>query len=130
DRLGERRMMPISYIGLALCALGYAFIQQTWLLVGLLVLIKILMVLGMGLSTYVNRVAPAEELSPTLTAGVSINHISSVAMPLVAGVLLPVVGYSGIYLGTAILIAFSVPFALGLRIGPEPVIRLQSAPAE
>jgi hypothetical protein len=68
---------------------------------------------------YVYRSAPAEELTPTLSAGISINHVTSVAMPLIAGALLPLIGYGGIFLGTAGLILLSVPFALGLRVEPQ-----------
>ncbi len=119
DRLGERRTLTMSYALLTLCCLGYALSQNVWLLCVLMVLIKLLVVLSIGLSTYVHRIAPAEELTPTLSAGISINHISSVAMPLLAGVLLPVVGYRGIFIWTAVLIGLSVPFALAMR-APEP----------
>ncbi len=119
DRFGERTTLSASYVALALCCLGYTFISQVWILAALLTLIKLLIVLGMGLSTYVNRIAPPEELTPTLSAGISINHVTSVAMPLVAGVLLPIIGYQGIFLGAAGLILLSVPFALAMRV-PKP----------
>jgi predicted MFS family arabinose efflux permease len=126
DHLGERPTLTLSYVLLTLCCLGYALSQNVWLLCVLMVLIKLLVLLSMGLSTYVHRIAPPEELTPTLSAGISINHISSVAMPLLAGVLLPVVGYRGIFLGTGALIAMSIPFALAMRVS-RPVI-LQAAP--
>jgi hypothetical protein len=78
---------------------------------------KLAVMFGLGLNTYVYRLAPEEELTPTLSAGVSINHVTSVGMPLLAGVLLPVIGYGGVFLGTAGLILLSVPFALQLRLG-------------
>ena len=82
----------------------------------MLLVIKLLVLLGMGLSTYVNRIAPPEELTPTLSAGISVNHVTSVAMPLVAGALLPFIGYEGVFLGTAGLILLSIPFALSIRV--------------
>jgi predicted MFS family arabinose efflux permease len=119
DRFGERRTVSLSYLALILGCLGYAFIHQTWVLVVLLILIKLAVMFGMGLSTYVYRTAPPEELTPTLSAGVSINHVTSVAMPILAGAVLPFIGYEGVFLGTAGLILLSVPFALGLRL-PAP----------
>ena len=108
--------MTLSYVLLALFCIGFATTQNVWLLIALLIAVKLLVMLGMGLNTYLYRTAPAEELTPTLSAGISINHVTSVAMPLVAGALLPVIGYSGIFIGTAGLILLSVPFALGLRV--------------
>ncbi len=94
--------------------------QQRRALTVLLLAIKLLVILEIGLDTYVYRFAPPEELTPTLSAGISINHVTSVAMPLVAGLLLPVIGYSGIFLGTAGLILLSIPFALSMQAPPKP----------
>ncbi|OQY16828.1 MAG: hypothetical protein B6I35_15375 [Anaerolineaceae bacterium 4572_32.2] len=116
DQFGERATVTLSYVLLALFCIGFATTQNVWLLIALLIAVKLLVMLGMGLNTYLYRTAPAEELTPTLSAGISINHVTSVAMPLVAGALLPVIGYSGIFIGTAGLILLSVPFALGLRV--------------
>jgi predicted MFS family arabinose efflux permease len=119
DRLGERTMLSISYSVLILCCLGFATIHSVWILVVLLIVVKLFVTLGMALSTYVYRIAPQEELTPTLSAGVSINHVTSVGMPLVAGALLPVIGYEGIFLGAAGLILISIPFVMAMKVNPE-----------
>ena len=116
DRFGERATLTASYILLTLCCIGYALVHSVWILAILVILIRLLLVCGIGLSTYVNRIAPPEELAPTLSAGVSINHVTSVATPLLAGALLPVIGYSGVFWGTAGIILISIPFALAMRI--------------
>jgi MFS family permease len=116
DRFGERRTLAFSYVCLALGCLGYATIRNLWVLIPMILALKMMIPFGMGLSTYVNRIAPPQELTPTLSAGVSINHVTSVAMPLIAGALLPVIGYDGIFIGTGAIIACSVPFALALRV--------------
>jgi predicted MFS family arabinose efflux permease len=116
DRWGERLTVSLSYLILTLCCVGFAVLKSVWLLVVLLIVIKLMVTLGMGLSTYVYRIAPPEELTPTLSAGISINHVTSVAMPLVAGALLPTIGYEGIFLGTAGLILLSIPFALAMQV--------------
>lgn len=116
DRLGERITTPVAYLVLALCCLGYATIHNMWFLIALWILTRLVMPLGMGLSTYVYRTAPSEELTPTLSAGVTFDHISSVGMPFLAGALLPVMQYEGIFLGMAVLILLSIPFARALRV--------------
>lgn len=127
DHLGERAVVSGSYVFLALCCLGYATIHEIWVLVAILLTVRLLLMVGMGLNTYVNRIAPPEELTPTLSAGVSINHVTSVAMPLIAGVLLPIVGYENLFLATAGLLLFSVPFALAMKV-PKPAVS-QPSPA-
>ena len=97
DRIGERTILTATYAGLALTCVGFATIHNVWLLVVLLLLIKLLVTAGIGLETYVYRMAPKEELIPTLSAGISINHVTSVGMPLVAGAILPFIGYEGIF---------------------------------
>ncbi len=120
DRLGERITLTSSYIILALCCVGFATLHTVGILILLLLAIKLFTTLGMGLSTYIYRIAPPEELTPTLSAGISINHITSVGMPLIAGAVLPLVGYEGIFWGTAGLILISVPFALALQSTAVP----------
>jgi predicted cobalt transporter CbtA len=51
-------------------------------------------------------------------------------MILLAGALLPVIGYEGIFWGTAGIIIISVPFALGLRINSPVVAKIEPAVAE
>ena len=118
DIAGERITLTVSYILLAFCFIGYATVHNVWFLSLMLIGINLLVTLRIGLSTYVNRIAPPDELSPTLTAGVSINHITSVSMSFVAGILLSIIGYEWLSFGAAMVIFLSVPFALALKIKP------------
>lgn len=116
DRYGERNTVPPSYVFLALSCAGFALIKNVLILQILLIVVRFFGMFGMGLSTYVRRVSPQEELTPTLSAGVSINHITSVTMPLIAGQLLPSIGFEAIFLGTAIIISISIPFAMMMKV--------------
>lgn len=116
DRFGERITTTSSYVILAACCLGYALVSDLWVLLVLWTLIKLVAPLGLGLSTYIYRTAPPEELAPTLTAGVTFDHISSVSVPFLTSALLPVIEYSGIFLGSAALILLSIPFARALQV--------------
>lgn len=129
DDLGERMVLSASYVALALCFVGYATLHNAWLLAMLLIVINLLVTLRIGLSTYVNRIAPPEEVAPTLAAGVSINHITSVSMSLLAGTLLELIGYEGLCWGASAIIMLSVPFALAMRVEartPQAVPRTQN----
>jgi predicted MFS family arabinose efflux permease len=125
DRLGERVTTPVAYSVLALCCVGYATVHSLWFLLALWILIKLAQPMSIGLSTYVYRTAPAEELAPTLSAGVTFDHITSVGMPFLYGAVLPIIQYEGVFLGMAILILLSIPFARALQVraptAPHPV---------
>ena len=121
DIVGERITLTLGYVALALCFVGYATIHNVWFLGVMVICINLLVTLSMGLSTYVNRIGPPEELTPTLSTGVSINHITSVGMSFVAGGLLPIIGYKALCWGAVIIIMLSVPFALAIRThSPKP----------
>jgi predicted MFS family arabinose efflux permease len=120
DVVGERITLAVSYVLLALCFVGYATVHNAWFLGGTLIAINLLVTLRIGLSTYVNRIAPDEEVAPTLSAGVSVNHITSVSMSLVAGTLLDLVGYEWLCWGAAGIIMLSVPFALAIKVDLPP----------
>ena len=130
DIVGERITLSASYVLLALCFVGYATVHNAWFLAAMLVSINLLVTLRIGLSTYVNRIAPQEELTPTLSAGVSVNHITSVSMSLVAGTLLSIVGYEWLCWGAAAVIMVSVPFALAIRVTAPPALEAQPSGAE
>lgn len=130
DVWGERNTLTASYILLVLCFVGYATIHHPVVLGMLLICINLLVLLHIGLQTYVNRIALPEELTPTLSAGVTINHITSVGMSLVAGSLLALVGYEALCWGAAGVILLSVPFAWAIKTHVPIPIEAQAAPAE
>ena len=117
DVIGERKTLTVAYIGLALCFVGYALVHNVWFLGFLVVCINLIASLSIGISTYVNRIAPPEELTATLSTGVSVNHVTSVGMALLAGILLPIVGYQVLCWGIVVIVSLSVPFALQIRVG-------------
>ena len=118
DRLGERRVLAGSYLGLAAGFVGYATFRHVWLLAFTYIAMNFLLMSRIGLDTYVNRIAPREELYPTLTAGMSINHITSVGISLVAGSLVNSLGYQVLCIWAAVMILLSVPFVLSMgRVG-------------
>lgn len=116
DQHGEKRTVTLSYVLLTIGCAAFTIINTAWVLAAVFIGIRLLVMFGMGLSTYVRRIAPPEELTPTFSAGISINHVTSVIMPLIASALLPSIGYSGIFLITAVTIAVSIPFAMGLKV--------------
>jgi predicted MFS family arabinose efflux permease len=116
DRLGERRALTGSYLIMAAAFAGYATLHNVWLLALMYILINLLFLFRFALATYVDRIAPAEELAPTLSAGVSVNHVTSVGVSLIVGGLIGSLGYETLCYGAAVIILLSCPFALALRV--------------
>lgn len=124
DVVGERKTITAGYIATALCFAGYAVVHSVWFLGVLVVCINLLTTLSIGLSTYVSRIAPAEELTVTLSTGVSVNHIACVVLSFLAGMLLPIVGYQALCWAVVVIVLLSVPFSLSIRTplaSPTPV---------
>ena len=61
---GERVTLSASYVALALCFIGYATVHNVWFLSAMLICINLMVTLRIGLSTYVNRIAPPDEVHP------------------------------------------------------------------
>jgi predicted MFS family arabinose efflux permease len=119
DRFGERKVLTASYVALAAGFAGYATARSVWLLAVMYMAISFLLLFRVGLDTYANRIAPPEELAPTLTAGVSVNHITSVGVSLIAGQLMNSLGYATLCYAAAVIILVSCPFSLSIRPTPS-----------
>jgi MFS family permease len=67
--------------------------------------------LAMALTTFVNRIAPPAEHTPTLSMGVAMNHVAAVIMPFIGGILWTY-GYRWTFLAGAAAAALSILGAL------------------
>ncbi|MEX0330389.1 MAG: MFS transporter [Puniceicoccaceae bacterium] len=108
DRFGERTCLSWSYVGLAGVFLGYAFIEYRPVLYALYCVDNLLFVGGIALTTYINRIALPEDIKPTLSMGVTWNHVSSVLAPLIGGFAWYFFGYQVIFVFGAILALVSL----------------------
>jgi MFS family permease len=109
DRIGERKILVTYFGGLAVLFVGYGFVQSPWLLYLLFVADSSFFTLGMGLTTYVRRIAPVAEHTATLSMGVAMNHVAAVAMPPLGGFLWNSVHYRWTFLmGSAVAVIGAV----------------------
>ena len=67
------------------------------------------------LTTYLQKIAAPEDLMPTLSMGVTMNHIAAVLVPLIGGYLWASLGYPVTFKGGAIVVFIS--FLLASRVG-------------
>ena len=98
DRVGEKPVLTFYYASMILVFLGYAFVPAKGLLYAIFVLDGAFFVFAVGLTTYVSRIAPASEHTPTLSMGVAMNHVAAVTMPFLGGLLWNSLGYRWAFL--------------------------------
>ncbi|CEK15243.1 Major Facilitator Superfamily transporter [Chthonomonas calidirosea] len=81
DKRGERGPLTFYSIGLIVVFLGYATIRTVNALVALFLIDNVLFSFGVGFTTYLNRIAEPNEITPCLSMGVTMNHIAAVTVP-------------------------------------------------
>ena len=108
DNWGERKMLSASYIGLALVFFGYAVIQDRPTLYVLFCIDNLIFFGGIALTTYIYKITPEEDLKPTLSMGVTMNHIAAVIAPLAGGVAWYYLGYQVIFFSGSALAIISL----------------------
>jgi len=108
DKYGERTMLSVSYIGLAFVFFGYAVITHRPTLYVLYCVDNVIFFGGIALTTYLHKIAPPEDLKPSLAMGVTMNHVAAVASPLVGGLVWYHFGYQVIFFSGAILAIISL----------------------
>jgi hypothetical protein len=87
NKYGERVVLSLESGSLILLFLGYAFINNVWIVVGLFILDSIFFNFSIGLNTYLQKTADPEDLGSSTAVGFTINHISAVIIPVFGGVL-------------------------------------------
>jgi MFS family permease len=108
DKYGERLMLSCSYVGLALVFFGYAVVTHRPSLYVLYCIDNIIFFGGIALTTYLHKIAPEEDLKPSLAMGVTMNHVAAVAAPLVGGLAWHYFGYQVIFFTGSILAVISL----------------------
>ncbi|MBI5091422.1 MAG: MFS transporter [Candidatus Hydrogenedentes bacterium] len=122
DRFGERSVMIADGLLLSVVCIGYGF-AAWWMgsteralpiACGCYIADNLLFALGSARAVYLSRLTSShDELTSTLAMGVSINHIASMTIPAVAGMIWFHFGYERVF-AVAALLALALA-ALGTR---------------
>jgi len=87
NKYGERVVLSLESASLIVLFLGYAFISNVWIVIGLFIMDSIFFNFSIGLNTYLQKTADPEDLGSSTAVGFTINHISAVIIPFFGGVL-------------------------------------------
>lgn len=115
DRHGERRILALNYGCLIVLFASYALVHNLWALGVLYCLDNALFSFSLGINSYLGRIAPSEEITPSLVMGSTVNHIAAVGVPVVGGLLWYSLGYQVTFLAGAATCILSVFAALAIR---------------
>ncbi|NQU41699.1 MFS transporter [bacterium] len=117
DKLGERFVLMADGVFLALVCLGYGyafkftgdFEMARHIAYVCFIADNLLFSIGSARAVYVSRLADSPgEVTSTLAMGISINHIVSMTIPMVAGLAWTIFGFEKVFLGAAILALLSI----------------------
>lgn len=94
DAYGERTLLFYVNIAFIFALLGYALVPNVIVATLCYVAYTFIFPLApMGATVYLRKIAPAEDLAPSLAMGLTMQHASAVVVPVVTGFILNFVGY-------------------------------------
>ncbi len=108
DRCGERVMLSLSYSGLIFVFSGYGVVEYLPALYVLYCTDNLIFFGDIALTTYIHKIAPEEDLKPTLSMGVTMNHVAAVIAPVAGGLAWYFFGYQVIFFSGAVLAFISL----------------------
>jgi MFS family permease len=125
DRFGERTILMGEAVILVFVCLGYGFSKEILpeqyaviLAFACFIIDQLLMSVGMARATYMKKIAlRPEDISQTLTMGTSIDHIFSIGIALVSGVVWLTLGYQYVFLIGAVIALVNLYSASRIDIG-------------
>jgi MFS family permease len=109
DRFGERAILMCDAAILLLVTLGYGFARDLgighwalWVTYACFVTDQVMFCATMAHTTYLHKIAVSpQDMTPSLSLGVSINHAVSMSVPALGGWLWTVYGYQWVFVAAA-----------------------------
>jgi predicted MFS family arabinose efflux permease len=124
DRFGERLILSSEAVMLVFVCLGYGFARALFpptaaflLTCACFLLDQMLFSVGMARSMYIKKIAKEDaDVQPALTAGVTIDHIFSISIALLGGVIWNAFGYQYVFLLGVVIAVLNFAAASRIRI--------------
>lgn len=115
DKYGERKVLVSNYAVLVFLFSGYALVHTVALLGVLFCIDNMLFCCGAAITTYVGKIAPRSEMTPTLAMGGTANHVAAVSVPVLGGIMWDHFGYQVTFFAGAATCILSILVALAVR---------------
>lgn len=132
DSWGERKVLMGEAATLVLVCLGYASAESArlgeldlglCLVYACFVADQLLMAVGIARTTYLHKILEApRDFTPTLALGISVDHVVSMVVPALGGMLWAAMGYEYVFVAAAIVALVNLAVAAQIRVpgaGPQ-----------
>jgi len=86
-RFGERTILRIEYVGLALVFVAYAYVPTWELAIALYIIDHALFAMAIAMKTYFQKIADPADIAATAGVAFTINHIAAVFIPVLFGLI-------------------------------------------
>jgi predicted MFS family arabinose efflux permease len=124
DHMGERFVLASEAILLIFVCAGYGFAKFLFpegtaflIICGCFLLDQMLMSVSMARSTYMKKIAlRPEDIQPALTTSVTIDHIFSISVALLGGLIWNVFGFQYVFALGAVIAAINFAAAMQVKI--------------
>jgi MFS family permease len=124
DRFGERRVLVMDSIFVFMVCMGYGLSHliesrhmALWLLYVCYVTDHLLFGVNMARTTYLSKiVVKREDIAPTLSLGITINHAVSMSVPALGGIMWMKYGHSSVFMGAAVVAVVMLIFSSMVRV--------------
>lgn len=94
DARGERLVLGFVNVAYVVALLGYALAQSVGVSIVCYVIYSFIFPLSaMGAAIYLQKIAPNDDVAPSLAMGVTLQHVAAIAVPIATGFILNFVGY-------------------------------------
>jgi len=130
DHLGERFVLTAEAVLLAVVCVGYGFARTFfpetaafYIVCACYLVDQMLMSVNMARATYMKKIAKrSEDIQPALTLGVSIDHVFSISIALLGGLIWNVFGYQYVFLLGMFIALINFVAALQIRMPRKETI--------
>jgi len=137
DQMGERRIIILESLALVLVCFIYGFSRSLWgdrlglfLVYACFVADQLLFAVNMARTTYLSKIVDSpEDITPSLSMGVTLDHAVSMTIPFFGGLLWELTGYQYVFLAAALIAlinlfaATRIPSFLQLKNRPTHLLK-------
>lgn len=133
DVRGERFVLTVEAALLFAICLGYAFSADIFpvgiaavIIAACYVIDNSMAAVEMARSTYLRKIAvDLDDVTPTLSTGVSLQHIASMVIPIFGGLLWAAFGYQAVFMGAAVIAFLNFILSRRIKIELDPAAKAE-----
>ena len=131
DVRGERFVLTLEAALLFVICLGYAFSADIFpfgiaavIIAGCYIIDNSMAAVEMARSTYLRKIAiDFTDVTPTLSTGVSLQHVASMVIPVFGGLLWSAFGYQVVFMGAAVIAFLNFMISRRIKLEFAPTIQ-------